>query len=73
MSSRALVLLSRAISTDQYIECVCIYMHMPFVYMERVYLELGLRGGMWNFIKSTDFFHMSYPVGFAIEWFFGLS
>lgn len=44
-------------------------MHMLFVYGECAYLELGLRGGMWIFIKNTNFFHMSYPVGFAIEWF----
>lgn len=48
-------------------------MHMLFVYGECAYLELGLRGGMWIFIKNTNFFHMSYPVGFAIEWLFSFS
>lgn len=59
-------------STNQCIVCVCVCVHMQFAYWERAYLELGLRGGMC-FLKNTNFFHMNYPVGFAMVWFFSLS
>lgn len=42
---------------------VCEHLHIPFVYGERAYLRLGLRHGMWIFLKSSSFFSSELPGG----------
>lgn len=43
---------------------VCEHLHIPIVYGERAYLKMGLRHGMWIFLKSSNFFH-ELPDGFG--------